>query len=127
MFVGLITWGCSDKSSLDGKTGIEDKGDIIAYVSVNKDSIYEKTFKDTGLGVVFDFNLKLPHADTSWVDLWVEGYSQGKPTEDLHTQLSYGLSPNKVKEGSIGFGIISPNSSNMNSSYMHQVLNSHPL
>jgi len=82
-----------------------------AYVAVNVDSEYEKTFKDLNLGILFDFNLRVPNADKSWVNIWVEGYSNGKPIEPFPlTQLYYGLSPNKEEEGQMGFGIINHNS-----------------
>jgi hypothetical protein len=84
---------------------------IIAYISSYTNSEYEKTFKELNLGILFDFNLKLTKADKSWVNLWVEGYSEGKALEPFHlTELSYGLSPNKTEEGRTGFGIMGPNS-----------------
>lgn len=83
----------------------------IAYISANTNSEYENTFKELNLGILFDFNFKLLNADKSWVDIWVEGYSNGKIIEPFPlTSLSYGLSPDQVEEGKIGFGII--NSSN---------------
>ena len=111
IITALLTWGCSAKSSFDGKNekskdGIA--GDKIAYVSASTDSIYEKTFKDLRLGMVFDFNLRLPAADKSWVDLWVEGYQDGKPIEGSMAQISFGSSPNESVEGHMGFGIIAP-------------------
>lgn len=95
--------GCSSESSNNNK---------IAYISANLDSEYNNTFKDLQLGVLFDFDLKLPDADKSWVDIWVEGYRNGKAVEPFPlTQLSYGLSPKQVEEGPMGFGILNPNSS----------------
>lgn len=97
----ILNTGCSIDNNKTTK---------IAYISANIDSEYEQTFEDLHLGTLFDFNLKLPNADTSWVDIWIEGYKNGKPIEPVPlTQLSYGLSPNKINEGSIGFGIINPN------------------
>lgn len=65
--------------------------DKIAYITVNVDSEYENTFKDLGLGILFDFKLRLTNADKSWVDIWVEGYSNGKAVEPFPLkQLSYG-------------------------------------
>ena len=96
--------GCNDetKNSNKGK---------IAYVSTNVNSKYESTFIELNLGVLFDFNLKVPNADKSWVNIWVEGYSNGKAVEPFPLrQLSYGLSPKQVEEGHMGFGIINPNS-----------------
>ena len=82
-----------------------------AYISANVDSEYEKTFKDLNLGILFDFNLRVSNANKSWVNIWVEGYSNGKPIEPFPlTQLYYGLSPNQVDEGQMGFGIINHNS-----------------
>ncbi len=46
-------------------------------------------------------------ADKSWVTIWVEGYSKGKPVEPFHLiELSSGLSSKEVEEGSMGFGMI---------------------
>lgn len=88
--------------------------DKIAYISSNTDSSYIKTFEELGLGVIFDFDLMLPNADKSWVDIWVEGYSDGKLVEPIPlVELSYGLSPKEVEEGNMGFGIINPNSEEM--------------
>ncbi|MBB6217761.1 c-di-AMP phosphodiesterase-like protein [Anaerosolibacter carboniphilus] len=98
----VLNTGCSIKNSDNNK---------IAYISSNADSEYENTFKELQLGILFDFDLRLPNADKSWVDIWVEGYSNGKAVEPFPlTQLSYGLSPKKVEEGKMGFGIINPNS-----------------
>lgn len=92
-----INVGCNSKSN-DNK---------IAYISANVNSKYETTFKELSLGFLLDFNLKLPKADKSWVTIWVEGYSGGKPVEPFHLiELSYGISPKEVEEGSIGFGMI---------------------
>jgi hypothetical protein len=45
------------------------------------------------------------------VDIWVEGYSNGKAVEPFPLiALSYGLSPKQVEKGQMGFGIINPNS-----------------
>ena len=94
--------GCSSQSDNNNK---------IAYISSNIDSEYQKTFKDLQLGVLFDFNLKLPNANKSWVYLWVEGYCNGKAVEPFPlTQLAYGLNPKQVEEGPMGFGILNPNS-----------------
>ncbi|MDF2803217.1 MAG: hypothetical protein K0S61_3120 [Anaerocolumna sp.] len=98
----VVTVGCSS-----------DKGnnDKIAYITSKADSEYANTFKDLQLGILFDFDLKLLNADKSWVDIWVEGYRDGKAVEPFHlTQLSYGHSPVQVEEGQMGFGIINPNS-----------------
>lgn len=78
-------------------------------ISVNPDSEYVNTFNDLHLGLLFDFNFRLPHADDRWVKLWVERYQDGKKDPKPLTQLSYGESPNEMEEGNIGFGIINPN------------------
>lgn len=97
----VTTIGCSN----------DDNSDKVAEISSNPDSEYANTFEDLALGVVFDFNLKLPNADKSWVDIWVEGYSNGKAIEkNPITKLSYGNYPEEVQEGHIGFGIINPSS-----------------
>jgi hypothetical protein len=99
----IFTTGCNNQKNQENQK--------IAYISANIDSNYEKTFKDLHLGILFDFNLKLPKADKSWVRIWVEGYSNGNPVEPFPlTQMSYGLSPNKIDEGQMGFGMINPNS-----------------
>lgn len=98
----ILNIGCSDNSSESNK---------IAFVSANVNSEYEKTFKELQLGILFDFDLRITNADKSWVNIWVEGYRNGKPVEPFPlTQLSYGLSPKKIEEGQMGFGIINPNS-----------------
>ncbi|WP_332699430.1 hypothetical protein [Halalkalibacter lacteus] len=82
----------------------------IATISVNTDSEYVNTFEDLNLGILFDFDFKLPNADKSWVNLWVERYNDGEKESQPLTQLSYGNSPNEVDEGHLGFGMINPNS-----------------
>src|SRR5699024_11873153 len=53
-------------------------------ISVSEESTYENTFIDLNLGVLFDFNLHLPHADHRWIKIWVEKYENGKKdTEPL--------------------------------------------
>lgn len=81
----------------------------IAYVSVNTKSTYQKTFEELDLGLIFDYYLKLPRADESWVQLWVEGYSDGQQIEPELSILEYGQSVNQEEEGNIGVGIINPN------------------
>jgi hypothetical protein len=83
----------------------------IVTITANKDSDYEKAFKAMNLGIVFDFHMKETKADESWVKLWVEGYRDGVKMEPFHlTGISYGLSPNPIEEGHLGFGIINQNS-----------------
>lgn len=82
----------------------------VAYISANDNSEYENTFKELNLGFLLDYNFKLLNADNSWVSIWLEAYSNGKPIEPFHLmELSYGLSPKQVEEGPIGFGIIDSN------------------
>lgn len=98
IFVLVMGAGCSNSS------------DKTATISVNSNSKHVDTFEDLNLGILFDFDFNLPNADKSWVNLWVERYNNGtKDTQPL-TQLSYGNSPDKVDEGSMGFGMINPNS-----------------
>lgn len=62
------------------------------------------------MGLIFDFNLKLPQANESWVKLWVEGYSEGEQIEPALSVLEYGQSPNQEEEGNVGVGIINADS-----------------
>jgi hypothetical protein len=75
-------------------------------ISKSADSEYVKTFKDLHLGILFNFDFKLPNADKSWVTIWVERYQNGEKNIHPITELSYGLSPNEVEQGNIGFGMI---------------------
>lgn len=99
----VFSIGCSNKNTSSSK---------IAYISTNVNSPYEKTFKDLNLGTLFDFNLKLPNPDKSWVTMWVEGYSNGKPIDPFQIiQLSYISPSNEVEESQVGFGILNLNNS----------------
>ena len=103
MMVSLFIVGCGN--------GTISEVEHAAYISVNENSQYEKTFKDLNLGILYDYNLKVNNADKSWVNVWVEGYQNGEKVDPFHlTELSYGQSPNQVNEGSLVFGIINPNS-----------------
>ncbi|CAH0240973.1 hypothetical protein [Peribacillus simplex] len=53
--------------------------------------------------------IKLTNADKTWVNVSIESYKDGKQEPQLIDKLSYGLSPNKVEEGNLGFGIINTN------------------
>lgn len=97
MIAMLVCVGCSDKRDPDQPT-----------ISMNTNSKYEDTFKDLNLGILFDFDFTLPHADKRWVNLWVERYSNGKKDSEPLTELSYGNNPEEVEKGQIGFGIINP-------------------
>ena len=84
-----------------------DRSNKIAYISANENSRYQTTFSELNLGLVRDYRLMLPSADKSWVKIWVEGYRDGEKVEPSPlAELSYGLSPEKVSEGSMGIGII---------------------
>ncbi|MUK87829.1 hypothetical protein GMD78_05370 [Ornithinibacillus sp. L9] len=91
-------------------SGCTNSSEDIATISVNSDSEFANTFEGLNLGILFDFNFKLPNADKSWVNLWVERYNDGKKDSQPLTQLSYGNSPNEFEEGNLGFGMINPNS-----------------
>lgn len=77
-----------------------------ATISVNSDSERVNTFKDLNLGILYDFTFKLNNANKNWVDIWVESYKDGKQEPHPIAKLSYGVSPKKVEEGNLGFGII---------------------
>lgn len=102
VLIMVISVGCNkDISNKDNK---------IAYISLDAESIYKKTFEELSLGIIFDFNLRLPNANKSWVEIWVEGYSNGEIFDSIPlTELSYGLSPNQIEEGNMGFGIMNLN------------------
>lgn len=103
LIIIITITGCAKAGTITEKNDT----DVLAIISANSNSQYEKTFKDLNIGYLFDFNLKINKADTSWVDIWVEGYEDGKPMEPFKlTSLSYGLSPKKTEEGNAGFGII---------------------
>lgn len=106
VLIMVISVGCNkDISNKDNK---------IAYISLDAESIYKKTFEELSLGIIFDFNLRLPNADKSWVEIWVEGYSNGEIFDSIPlTELSYGLSPNQIEEGNMGFGIMNLNNDEM--------------
>lgn len=100
MVTFLLIIGCSNEP----KPHANEK---IAYISVNENSQYEKTFKDLHLGVLYDYHLKLPQADKTWVTIWVEGYKNGEKMEPFHVEeLSYGNYPDPIVEAPMGFGII---------------------
>ncbi|WP_339212437.1 hypothetical protein [Solibacillus sp. FSL W8-0372] len=94
-------------------SGCAISGEEKITIEVNSESEYVDTFKDLNLGILFDFNIKLPNAVKSWVNLWVERYIDGELESEPLTQLSYGNSPNKVQEGHLGFGMINTSSEEM--------------
>ena len=97
-----------------GCSSVSNKNNTIAYISSNVESDYKKTFEELNLGIIFDFNLRLPNADKSWVKIWLEGYSDGMLAQPFPLPgPSFGLFPGKVAEGNTGFGIINPNGDNM--------------
>lgn len=90
---------------------INENNDKIAYISVNSESDHKKTFDELNLGIIYDFNLNLPRADKSWVEIWVEAYKDGELVEPAPlAELSYGMSPVQLQEGNVGMGIINPDS-----------------
>ena len=105
LLIMVISVGCNKD--------ISNKNNKVAYISSNPDSNYNKTFEDLNLGKIFDFNLKLSNAEESWVEMWVEGYSNGKMIETPLIGISMGEFLNRVEEGNIGFGIMNPNSEEM--------------
>lgn len=97
LLLQMVT-GCSSTPESSSK---------LAYIKVNKQSPYEQTFKDLHLGPLLDFNLRLPEADQTWVNIWVEGYQDGKPMSPLKlAELSYGESPEPTAEGPLVMGIV---------------------
>ncbi|MEK4511151.1 hypothetical protein EJP82_02505 [Paenibacillus anaericanus] len=103
MFTFLMVIGCSKADEPSGN-------EKIAYISAKENSQYEKTFKDLNLGVLYDYHLKLPQADKSWVKIWVESYKNGEKMDPFHVEeLSYGNNPAPSVEGPMGFGIINTN------------------
>ncbi|SDJ80831.1 hypothetical protein [Sediminibacillus albus] len=86
---------------------------ILAEVSVAEDSSYQATFEELNLGVMLDFYLKLPQADSTLVKLSAEGYQNGeKVHEKPLLTISYGLNQQESEEGHIGMGIINPSGDN---------------
>src|SRR5690606_28084809 len=79
-------------------------------ISKKSDSEYVNTFEELFLGLLFDFELKLPKADKRWINLWVERYIDGKNDPEPLAHLSYGNSPKEYDEGKLGFGMINPSS-----------------
>jgi len=107
-------------------SGCTDANDKNATISVSSDSKYVKTFEDLSLGILFDFDFKLPNADESWVTLWVEQYKDGKKESEPLTELSYGESPNEDEEGHLGFGILHPNTDDASAFLYGPGVNIHP-
>ncbi|UNK16894.1 hypothetical protein MNQ98_20685 [Paenibacillus sp. N3/727] len=98
LLLGLL--GCSKDTTPENN---------VAFISANENLEYEKVYKELGLGVLYDFDFKLPYADQSWVNIWVEGYQNGQKMDPFHLiELSYGKSPQQVEEGHMGFGLINP-------------------
>jgi hypothetical protein len=100
VFVLLITTSCKGQNA------------TAPIISVNPDSDYKQTFEDLSLGAINDFQFKLPEADKRWVKVWVESYVDGVKSIEPLTQLSYGISPNKIDEGHLGMGIINHQTEN---------------
>ena len=91
----------------------KDSKSKIAHISTNPNSNYSKTFEDLNLGTIFDFDLRLTSAEESWVEMWVDIYSNGNMIQTDLTGLSMGEFSNKVEEGNMGFGIINENNGEM--------------
>lgn len=82
---------------------------IIAEVKKEEDVAYTRTFEELRLGHLFNFDLTLPHADRSWVTLWVEGYRRGQPLltgQQPLAELSFGAFPGEREQGPMGFAMI---------------------
>lgn len=82
------------------------QADEVATISANPDSDYIKTFTDLNLGVLFDFNLRLPQADQRWVNLWVDRYVDGELDATPALELFFGHSPDSLVEGHVGMGLL---------------------
>ncbi|WP_102027850.1 hypothetical protein [Salirhabdus sp. Marseille-P4669] len=89
-------------------SGCADDNKENATIVKNPDSPYMETFKELGIGTLYDFSFTLPNANKRWVTLWVEKYVNGEKDPNPLAQLSYGHSPNELEEGSLGWGIINP-------------------
>ena len=101
VFTLIVNSGCTRSTKLN---------DTMATISPNQDSKYVKTFEDLHLGILYNFDFRLPEADQRWVTIWVDSYKDGKKEPHPLATLSYGRSPNQLEEGELGFGIINPNS-----------------
>ncbi|QDP40235.1 hypothetical protein [Radiobacillus deserti] len=87
--------------------GFKSSSDSLATVEANLNSNYSRTFQDLGIGMAQDFHLTLPHADKTWVKIWIDAYQNGKEYESNPVSaLSYGMSPNQYEEGHMGVGVI---------------------
>lgn len=97
MFFLILSSGCTNSN------------DKAATISVNSDSEYVSTFEALNLGVIYDFDFKLPHANKRLVNLWVERYDDGNKASQPLVGLSYGSGTKEVEEGHLGFGMIDAN------------------
>lgn len=88
--------------------GCTNANNQVATITANPNSTYETTFKDLGIGVLYDFNFYLPDADKRWVRMWVERYRDGQKDPQPLTQISYGLSPKRLKKGILGLASLIP-------------------
>lgn len=79
-------------------------------IRAHGDSKYQDTFKELGIGKLFDFSYQLPEANNRWVNVWVDRYRDGKKDENPLIELSYGNNPENYEEGSLGLGILRTNS-----------------
>lgn len=103
LLVMFLLGGCSVEFSMEDEH--------LAYLSHKVGNDHEKMFEEMNMGILLNYDLKLTKADKTWVTVWVEGYRDGEPmTPSRLTELSYGFSQEEEQEGSVGFGIIQPES-----------------
>lgn len=97
----LLLAGCSMSASVDDEH--------LAYLSHEQEDEHEKMYHEMEIGILLNYHLRLPKADETWVNVWVEGYEDGKPMSPPRlTELSYGFAMDEIQEGNMGFGIIQP-------------------
>ncbi|MED5020430.1 hypothetical protein P9847_24480 [Paenibacillus chibensis] len=98
---------CSVLIMLLGGCSSRPEADTLAVIQAQKGSEYAEMFNALSLGNIFDYNLSLPHADKTWVEVWVEGYKKGKKMQESPLiSLSYGFAPSKTSAGALGWGIV---------------------
>lgn len=79
----------------------------IAILSPYKDRSHAESIKLAGLGHLLDYQIQLPRANESWIQVWIEGYVDGKQVqEDPIWGLSFGHSPLAKETGPLGVGFI---------------------
>ncbi|WP_246939185.1 hypothetical protein [Bacillus pinisoli] len=80
----------------------------VAYISANPESEYEKTIEELGMGILYDFQIDLPYADKTKVNLWIEGYKDGEKLPEDLSGIGFGHSPEKEEKGRLGFALFKP-------------------